>query len=118
MNLKIENQGEIVIISLNEMRFTNLYASEFRDKVQSLIDDGNIKLILNLSKVNYMDSSGLGAIISCYNHLNDYNKENETTGKIVVCSLSTAVASLFSMLRANEFIGIYNDVNDAKSTFI
>jgi anti-sigma B factor antagonist len=43
--------------------------AQFRTRVTATIDAGSRKLILNLAGVPYMDSSGLGEIISCYTAL-------------------------------------------------
>jgi len=36
----------------------------FRETVRRLVDEGNGKLVLNLSEVNFVDSSGLGELVS------------------------------------------------------
>ncbi len=40
--------------------------AQFRKHVAAAIDAGSRKLIVNMAKVPYMDSSGLGELISCY----------------------------------------------------
>jgi anti-sigma B factor antagonist len=40
--------------------------AQFRKRVAVAIDAGARKLIVNLARVEYMDSSGLGELISCY----------------------------------------------------
>jgi anti-sigma B factor antagonist len=39
---------------------------QFRQRVAATIDAGARKLIVNMARVKYMDSSGLGELISCY----------------------------------------------------
>jgi anti-sigma B factor antagonist len=47
--------------------------AQFRKHVTATIDAGARKLIINLAGVPYMDSSGLGEIISCYTTLQQVN---------------------------------------------
>ena len=46
---------------------------QFRQRVAANIEGGGRKLIVNLAKVNYMDSSGLGELISCYTKMQRVN---------------------------------------------
>ena len=43
--------------------------AQFRKHVTDIIDAGARKLIVNMARVKYMDSSGLGELISCYTTL-------------------------------------------------
>ena len=43
--------------------------SRFREKFNAAIERGTHKIIINLSGVEYMDSSGLGELVSCYTTL-------------------------------------------------
>lgn len=118
MNLKIEKLDNVTIVNLNESRFTNLLAANFTDKMQSLIDDGNYNILINLEKVDYMDSSALGSIITTFNRMNDAAKQNETEAAISLCSLNKNVEFLFSMLRINGIINIYQTKQEALSEIV
>jgi anti-sigma B factor antagonist len=108
MNLKFENVGKILVVNVNELKFTNIFASDFRDKMIELIDEENYNILINLEKVSYMDSSGLGAVISAFNHLTDTAAINEVKSTIAICRLNKSVEFLFSMLRINGIIEIFD----------
>ena len=108
MNLKFENFGKVLVVNVNELKFTNIFASDFRDKIESLINEGNYFILINLEKVSYMDSSGLGAVISSFNHLNDTAITNEVKSGMAICGLNKSVEFLFSMLRINGIIEIFD----------
>ena len=65
MNINERNLSDITVLDLegNMAREEN---AQFRKYVASIINSGARKLILNLSRVSYMDSNGLGELISCY----------------------------------------------------
>ncbi|MDX9789772.1 MAG: STAS domain-containing protein [Candidatus Kapabacteria bacterium] len=109
MNLKFENVEDVLVVYVNELKFTNLSASDFRDRMQNKINEGATKVLINLEKVNYMDSAALGSIIAVYNHLNSFADSNELSPKFAICSLNKSVDFLFSMLRINGIIGLYEN---------
>jgi len=48
---------------------------QLRDTVRSLVAKGNKKIIFNLADVNYMDSSGLGELVTAYTSLKNQGGE-------------------------------------------
>jgi anti-sigma B factor antagonist len=113
MNLKFDNSNGILIVNINELKFTNMFASEFRDKLEELINEGNYRILINLEKINYMDSSALGSIVSVFNHLNEISTLNNEKSRLAICSLNKNVEFLFNMLRINGIIDIYADRDSA-----
>jgi anti-sigma B factor antagonist len=55
--------GEVTIIEIPK-RLSADISDNFRDFLYSLVEKGNHKLVIDLSKTEYVDSSGLGAIVS------------------------------------------------------
>ncbi len=117
MNIKFENVDNITIITLLEPRFTNLFASDFRDRIEPLIDNGTTNILIDLEKVSYMDSAGLGAIISVFNYLEDYKTKYNENGKIAISGLNKTVSLLFSMLKVDTIFSIYGDRKTAIASF-
>ena len=97
MQLKIDER------KLNDVTVFDLDGSfvlggdgQFRKHVSDNIDGGGRKLIVNLAKVNYMDSSGLGELISCYTkmqrvngHMKLLNLNNRLNQLLVLTKLIT-----------------------------
>lgn len=115
MNIRTEKTGKILVVNVNEPKFTNTHSADFKEKIENLINEGNNYILINLDKVKYMDSAGLGAVISCYNYLTDTLLKNSESGKFSICSLNESVEYLFSMLRLNGIIDIYNNSETACS---
>ena len=72
MELKIRKNGEIYIIDVNgEMDLYNSY--KLKELVMKMIEK-NVKLfVINLEQVDYIDSSGIGALIYMF-----YNQKDES----------------------------------------
>ena len=63
-----EREG-ITIVDLNGRMTVGPEASAFRDKIAALIAAGTRNLVLNLQRVDYIDSTGLGALVLVANTL-------------------------------------------------
>ena len=61
-----ESVGDVTIVDLNGKMTLGEGDELLRDKVNSLIQQGQKKIILNLSEVPYIDSAGLGEIVRTY----------------------------------------------------
>ena len=67
MSLEIEKRERegIAILDLKGRITMGDEVSSFRKIIQDLVADGSQKLILNLQHVDYIDSTGLGAVVMC-----------------------------------------------------
>lgn len=67
-------------------------AEQLREKASTLIETENIRhLVLNLERLSFMDSSGLGVILGRYKQI------EQKQGEMVVCAISPTVQRLFNM---------------------
>ena len=64
MNISVENKGEIVLARVDEIHIGAEIADEFKVRVQEALPETGGLLAVDLSKVDFMDSSGLGALVS------------------------------------------------------
>jgi anti-sigma B factor antagonist len=65
MNIKERTLKDVAVFDLDG-RFVLGGQSEFRQTVDAHIRGGGRKLLVNLARLEYMDSSGLGELVSCY----------------------------------------------------
>ncbi|MBF0544899.1 MAG: STAS domain-containing protein [Candidatus Riflebacteria bacterium] len=68
-------------------------------------------LIIDLNQVKFMDSSGIGIILSCQR---DMNKKK---GELKLCSLNKPVRALLEMVRMNKALDIFNSLDEAIASF-
>ena len=69
------------------------------------------RLVLDLGRVQFVDSSGLGAILSASRRL------AETGGDLKICSLTPAVRVLFELVRMHRVFDVLNSREEALSAF-
>ncbi|WP_244833034.1 STAS domain-containing protein [Clostridium sp. BJN0001] len=73
---------------------------KFRQNINKYIDDGTINFIFNFERCSFIDSTGLGTIVSVY------KKCVEKNGDIVLKSMKPDVLKLFKMTRLNKVFKI------------
>jgi anti-sigma B factor antagonist len=89
-----------------------LYENErFRKYVAGAIDAGVRKLIVNLARVKYMDSSGLGELISCYTALRRLN------GHVKLLHLSNRLQYLLAITKLDSVFETFDSEPAAVSSF-
>ena len=71
MQLTTRKESEIVVIRVIEQRIDISGVADFREKIEKIIAEGNKRLVLNLSDVEFIDSRGLGAIIAAFKQLRE-----------------------------------------------
>jgi anti-sigma B factor antagonist len=111
MELLTQTQGDAVLVI--QYQEDNLDASNvraFRDEVQTLIKS-HTKVVLDMSKIKFVDSSGLGALISC---LRDTNGRK---GDFRLSAMSRSVLALFELMRMHRVFSIHDNVEGAVSSF-
>jgi anti-sigma B factor antagonist len=60
----VRRQGDVTIVEI-EGHFDAQGAPEMKAKLHDLIDEGNNKLVFELQEMEFIDSAGLGVLVSC-----------------------------------------------------
>lgn len=108
MQYEIINQGQCTVLQIAEERFDAKLAPRFRQEIEQRVDEIGNHLVLDLSQVRFMDSSGLGAVMSVYKMLRGK--------KISVVNPQRAVKELLKLTRMDKLITSYDSIEDAVST--
>lgn len=83
-------------------------AKNVRTEIDSYINENNIDLlILDLSGMTFMDSSGIGSIIGRYKLINDLG------GKMAIVGVSSQTDKLLEISGIKKIIPIYNNADTA-----
>jgi len=102
---------EDVRIYFPEGRLDHTQAFALEDKMNSAIKNGTFKLIFDLSKLDYLSSSGIRVFI------NLIKRVHENKGRILFCSLSPSVANLIEMVALQNDLEIYPTLFEALLSF-
>lgn len=82
---------------------------EFREELQELIAKEVKKIIVNLKKVQYIDSSGLATFVEALQKMKRYQ------GKLVLTELAASVRSVFEIAKLDKVFALANSEGEALS---
>jgi len=82
-------------------------SARFREIMLEHIDDGGIHLVINMCNVEYIDSSGLGALVG------GLKRVSERNGKIVIACDGPQVRKVFEITGLEKVFPIYNGEQEA-----
>jgi len=108
MRLVEQKIGSNVILSVLEPRLVADKAQPFKEAVGRYYANGPISLALDLAKVEFIDSTGLGAILSIL-------KRVGKSGDIIVTGTSDTVGSMFKLTRMDRVFQMFPTVDEALS---
>lgn len=111
MELILDEKNGIVIITVEEERLDAHNSGELKAKMLSLFEDEKNNLIVNLKAVRFVDSSGLGALVSGFKNASARN------GSLKLCGLQPQVKSMFELTRLHRVFEIFTDDEEAFSSF-
>ena len=109
---RTELSGKIAIIEIKGSLVGDADTDKFRAGVQDFIEQGNKCLIVDLAKVNYMNSSGIGALISAYT---SYKKNG---GEVKLAGMSNNVLNLLAVTKLIDIFDVHDTVDEAIDKFV
>jgi len=108
MNIEFKKKGDVGIVLITG-RLIVSNALLFKENFPELIDN-SLFVVLDLSKMEYIDSMGLGSIISFYKALNELN------GDLCITNLQSKPKTLFQITKVNLIFDIYENLDEAIDT--
>lgn len=110
MDISSRAKGEVVILDISgEIDLYN--APEIKDIVNKLIEQKKYSVIINLKEVTYIDSSGIGALISSLSNLKKYQ------GGLKIINVFASVKKVFELTKLTSFFEIYDSEDEAVKAF-
>ncbi len=110
MELSIDKIGDVAAVAVPVEELDASNASELKRDIAPLLQ-ANAKVVLDLSRVRFMDSSGLGAMLSCLRQL------TARKGDLKLCGMSKQVRGAFELVRLNRIFDIYGNRAEAVLAF-
>ena len=111
MSVKEKIVNDVAVLTISGKLMGGPETDEVHEKIKSLIADGIKKVVLDLSKVKWMNSRGLGMMMSCYTSL---VKEG---GFIRLAGVAEKINSLLIMTQIVSFFETYETVDRALANF-
>ncbi len=110
MQLAHEKKGNVVIVKPLEKRMDAVIAADFREEMEAFIKDGQTLFILDMSEIDFVDSSGLGAIMACLRMLGG-------KGDLMIAGARGNVTSLIKLTRMDRVFQLFANCDEALAGF-
>lgn len=86
-------------------------AKDFHDAVNNILESGKKNVIIDLSEVKFVNSSGLGNIVRCFGTVKDAG------GQLKLSGVTDKIEGLLSITRLNSVFDQYSTVEEAAKNF-
>lgn len=111
MYFSIENLGDIVVVKVNLSRATFREAEEFKRKIAEELKNGFIKIIVDLSECNFIDSTFLSTMVSVLKNV------SKKEGSLKLIGVHAEVQSLLELTGTAKIFEIYQSKKEAIKSF-
>ena len=111
MDITRHNVGDIVILALKGRLVLEEVEEQLRGTINELLQQGRVNLVLSLEDVSYVDSAGLGFLVS------KYVSVHRRGGDIKLVSVTPRVAHVLDITRLSQVFSTYGSEAEAVRAF-
>ena len=111
MKIREETAGEVQIIRLSGKVISGPDLMELKTAFQNAVNQDRLKILLDLGHVSWMDSSGLGVIVSGHTTMSRAN------GKMKILNATKKIHELFIITKLITVFDTYTDEKEALKSF-
>lgn len=110
MDFQTEKVGDIMVVELPGKNLDASNSQEFKRDISPILEE-NAKVIFDMAKLGFVDSSGYGVILSCLNMVKGQK------GQLKICGLQDRGKDLFKLMRLERVFDILPSKEEAINAF-
>ena len=110
MEIKITSEGDVTVIAIEGSLDTNT-SKEAEDHLNKQIGEGNVKLLIDLTNLDYISSSGLRILLATSKKLKPLK------GEMRICCLNETVSEVFEISGFTMIFNVLKTIEEAKTGF-
>lgn len=113
MSLKLNTRqvGDVTVVDAAGRITLGEGSSAFRDTIKELVNKGQKKILVNLGEVTYIDSSGIGELVS------GYTTVSNAGGQLKLLNLTKRVHDLLQITKLYTVFEVFDDEAKALASF-
>ena len=111
MNVHTERAGDVTIVRVGDTRLMYPMLSEFSAAVSGLVTAGDRNVLIDLSRVTYIDSATIGCLMDLYRQV------SQVGGHLKLSGVQKRVETMLNLTGAQNFIEIHADEPSAVRSF-
>ncbi|MBP2228767.1 anti-sigma B factor antagonist [Azospirillum agricola] len=104
--IKSQTIGPVLVLAVEAPRLDAALAVRFREEMLQHLAEEPGRVVFDFSGVTFLDSSGLGALVSVVKRVNHHCKP-------VLCGLQPAVRTMFALTRMDKVLQVRGTVDEA-----
>jgi len=106
MDISCENRDDVIVLNLAG-KIDIDSSPELKAKVLDLIEEGYMSVFIDFSKITFMNSSGLGSLISTI------KEARLKDAGLIIINPTTFIKSLFKLTQLDKILTIYDSLEEA-----
>ncbi len=110
LNFSEHSMGKAIVLTL-QGRFDAAIALPVKNRIRSLAEDGGRCIIVDLGKVSFIDSSGLGALVAALRYV------SKGGGDVRLANMTDKMQQVFTLIRLDKVFKVYPDLESAVDSF-
>jgi anti-sigma B factor antagonist len=111
VKIKQREKDDIVVLDLSGKIMGGDDFDLFNGTIKNLVSEGKIDILLNMSKVKWINSTGLGLMVSAYTSL------VKNGGRMKICEMSDRIDNILHVTQLGLVFEHYEDEDAALATF-
>jgi len=111
LTINQRQSGEVTILDLAGRITIGEGSVQLREAVKDLLNNGKKKILLNLGDVSYVDSSGIGELVS------SYTTTSNQGGQLKLLNLGKKIKDLLMITKLLTVFQTYEDEQEAIASF-
>jgi len=111
LNIKQDLKGDVMLLNLSGKIMGGPDHEKFQSEIKSLISAGHVDILLDMHKVNWVNSTGLGILVSAFHTL----KKNG--GQLKICQVSDRIDNILNVTQLKLVFETFEKCEDALASF-
>ena len=111
LNINERQAGDVTVLDMSGKITIGEGSVSLRTAIRRLLEEGKKRILLNLAGVSYIDSSGIGELVSSYTAI---NKEE---GQLKLLNLTQKLQDLLTITKLLTVFDVYESEAEALNSF-
>ncbi len=111
LNISERQAGDVTILDMSGKVTIGEGSIALRNTIRRLLGEGKKKILMNLGDVGYIDSSGIGELVSSFSAV------NRESGKLKLLNLTQKIQDLLAITKLLTVFDVYEEEGEALSSF-
>ncbi|HEV2912586.1 MAG TPA: STAS domain-containing protein [Pyrinomonadaceae bacterium] len=111
LDIRERQAGDVTVLDMDGKVTIGEGSVALRSAIRRLLEEGKKKILLNLAGVGYIDSSGIGELVSSYTAI------NKESGQLKLLNLTQKLQDLLAITKLLTVFDVYENESDALNSF-